>query len=171
MKHTVYLSIGSNSGNRVDNIKRSIARLNNKIDCQLENISAVYDTDPQGFESDNNFFNIVVKATTSLSPSQFLMRTHNIEDQIGRKRSKSGKYEDRVIDVDILLYDDLVSDSPELTLPHPRMHTRPFVMVPLCEIASHVEHPTLKKQFSEILKELGDTSDCLRKSSEVIKYE
>ena len=171
MKHTVYLSIGSNMGNRADNIKRCVARLNNKIDCVIENASCVYDTDPQGFESDNNFLNIAVKASTSLSPPQFLMRILNIEQQIGRKRSKVNKCEDRVIDVDILLYDNLVTESEELTLPHPRMHKRPFVMVPLCEIASHIEHPGLKKQFSEILKDLGDTSGCLRRSSETISYE
>ena len=115
--------------------------------------------------------NIAVQVSTSLSASQFLMRIRNIEDKIGRKRSNKTGYEDRVIDIDILMYDDVIIDSPELTLPHPKIHTRAFVMVPLCEIASHVEHPKLKKTFSEIIKQLGDTSDCLKKSSEVISYE
>ena len=143
---SVYLGLGSNLGDKRANIKRAIEKIGELVGEVIRQ-SAFYETEPWGFQSENLFVNAVVKVMTTLTPMELLRTTQQIERELGRKsKSKSKKcqvsedtegkveYHDRPIDIDILLYDDLVVDEPELRIPHPLMYKRDFVMIPLREI-------------------------------------
>ena len=131
---TVYLSLGSNLGYKRRNIRRAIKKIGEQIG-EVVRQSALYDTKPWGFDSENTFVNVAVCVETTLAPHDLLKATQAIEREMGRKqKSKDGIYHDRVIDIDILLYDDLTIDTPDLRIPHPLMYERDFVMVPLREI-------------------------------------
>lgn len=129
-----YLSLGSNLGDRHATMRRAIDMLNagaGTVDRQ----SSPIETEPWGFESPNRFLNMCVRLTTTLTPEQLLLATQAIERQLGRTvKSDGGQYHDRPIDIDILTYDDLHIATPTLTIPHPLMHERDFVMIPLREI-------------------------------------
>lgn len=130
----VYLSLGSNLGNRLYNLRQACEQIEERAGHILS-VSAVHVTMPQGFESDNLFLNMCLKIRTDLTPLQLLEETQQIERQIGRtEKSADGIYHDRVIDIDILLYGDVTIATPQLTIPHPRMYERDFVMQPLSEI-------------------------------------
>ena len=132
--HIVYLSLGSNLGDRHAIMRRAISMLSDKVGT-VDRESSPLETEPWGFESTNKFLNMCVRVQTSLSPEQILAITQDIERQLGRKaKSVDGNYHDRPIDIDILMYDDLHISTPTLTLPHPLMHQRDFVMMPLREI-------------------------------------
>lgn len=132
--HTVYLGLGSNLGDKAANITLAVQHIEEQIGHVVRQ-SALYISEPWGFDSENEFVNAVVKCETILSPHQLLRTTQRIERQMGRKRkSCNGVYHDRIIDIDILLYDDLTIDTPSLKIPHPLMQQRDFVMVPLREI-------------------------------------
>ena len=134
MLHHVYFSIGSNIGNRKRLVREAIALLNERIG-EVERQSSLYETEPWGFDSPNKFINACVCCVTTLSPHQLLAITQHIERELGRtEKTKDGEYHDRIIDIDILLYDDLCVNSPNLVIPHPHMHERAFVMTPLREI-------------------------------------
>ena len=140
--HTVYLSLGSNLGHRRRNIRQAIGRIGELIGT-VERQSALFETEPWGFNSDHPFINAAVCCTTTLTPRQLLQVTQQIERELGRTRkSAGGVYHDRLIDIDILLYDDLTVDEPDLQIPHPLMHERPFVMEPLREILPPSASPT-----------------------------
>lgn len=140
-KHIVYLALGSNMGDRQAHLRRAI----NEIEKQVGHVvrqSAFHVTEPVGFQSENLFVNAAVCCNTELSPHELLVVTQRIERQLGRRRkSKNGIYHDRVIDIDILLYDDLTVNDPDLIIPHPRMYERPFVMIPLNEILEKQTNP------------------------------
>lgn len=132
--HTVYLSLGSNLGNRKRLLREAIALISSDVGC-VERESSFIETEPWGFSSPNKFLNCCVKVMTALAPRQLLGATQRIERELGRTmKSEDGVYHDRVIDIDILLYDDLTVDEPDLKIPHPLMGERDFVMVPLREI-------------------------------------
>lgn len=114
-------------------------------------LSGFYETEPWGFQSDNTFLNAALQLETSLSPLELLKATQQIELEMGRTQKSNGAYHDRIIDIDILLYDDLILQTPELTLPHPLMHERQFVMEPLAEIARDVIHPVFKKPVISLM--------------------
>ena len=115
-------------------------------------LSAFYATAPWGFSSENTFLNAAVCVETLLPPLSVLYHTQEMEREIGRThKSVGGVYSDRLIDIDLLLYDDRVMDTPELKLPHPLMHERRFVMEPWAEIAPDLVHPVLKKKMLELL--------------------
>ena len=133
-EHLVYLGLGSNLGDRETNLRAAIEQINRLIGV-VERRSAFYVTEPWGFSSPNKFVNACVASRTVLSPRQVLEATQQIEKSLGRAaKSQDGVYHDRPIDIDILLYDDLVIDEPGLRIPHPLMHEREFVMQPLREI-------------------------------------
>ena len=140
-KHIVYLALGSNMGDRQAHLRRA----SNEIEKQVGHVvrqSAFHVTEPVGFQSENLFVNAAVCCHTELSPHELLVVTQRIERQLGRRRkSKNGIYHDRVIDIDILLYDDLTVNDPDLIIPHPRMYERPFVMIPLKEILEKQTNP------------------------------
>ena len=116
-------------------------------------LSGFYETEPWGFQSDNTFLNAALQLETSLSPLELLKATQQIEVEMGRTQKSNGTYHDRIIDIDILLYDDLILQTPELTLPHPLMQDRRFVMEPLLEIAPNVVHPVFKKTVVSLMRE------------------
>lgn len=134
--HTVYLSLGSNLGDRKATMRRAIGLLNERAGS-VDRQSSFIETEPWGFESANKFLNMCVRLLTTLSPEQLLMATKQIERELGRtQKSVNGQYHDRPIDIDILMYDDVHLCSDDLTLPHPHMQEREFVMKPLREILS-----------------------------------
>lgn len=133
--HQVYLGLGANLGDKEANLKAAVEEINKRVG-EVTSLSAFYITEPWGFVSESSFLNAVCCVSTSLSPFELLTVTQDIERMIGRlKKSVNGIYSDRLIDIDILLYDDLQLTTPELTIPHPLMLERTFVMTPLAEIA------------------------------------
>lgn len=133
-KHKIYLGLGSNLGDRQGNISRAYAEIEKLIGTIVRQ-SALYESEPWGFESDNSFINSVICCETTLSPYEVLKKAQFIERLLGRtQKSVDGHYHDRTIDIDILLYDDLTVNEPDLKIPHPLMRQRDFVMKPLSEI-------------------------------------
>ena len=133
-QHKVYMSLGANLGDRKGNIKLAIKQISELIGPVVRQ-SALIETAPWGFNSANTFINAAVCSETSLSPREVLQATQGIERALGRTtKSIDGQYHDRPIDIDILLYDDLHVNEPDLVIPHPNMNERQFVMQPLSEI-------------------------------------
>ena len=131
---SLYLSLGSNIGDRRSLLHRAITLIGERIGT-VQRVSSFIETEPWGFESEHPFLNAACMVLTSLSPEQCLEATQQLERELGRtQKSKDGIYHDRPIDIDLLLYDDLEISTPTLTLPHPRMYERDFVMIPLREI-------------------------------------
>lgn len=134
MNHTAYLSLGTNLGDKEHNLLSAISEIRRRIG-PVKAQSAFLATQPWGFESPHTFLNAAIRIETALSPLDLLHQTQQIERDMGRKhKSVNGQYHDRIIDIDILLYDDLHIATPELTIPHPHMHERDFVLIPLKEI-------------------------------------
>ena len=145
-----YLALGTNIGNKRRNMITAAALLAERVGDVLA-LSGFYETEAWGFQSENTFLNAALQLDTSLSPLELLKATQEIEIEMGRTQKSNGAYHDRIIDIDILLYDNLVLQTPELTLPHPLMHERLFVMEPLAEIAPNVIHPVFKKPVISLL--------------------
>ena len=136
---SLYLSLGSNLGDREDMLHRAIALIEERVGT-VQRVSTFIETEPWGFESKHPFLNAAVMVRTTLSPIECLDRTQQIERELGRKKkSKGGVYHDRPIDIDLLMYGDLHLSTPRLTLPHPHMQERDFVMIPLREILPSAE--------------------------------
>ena len=132
---TLYLSLGTNMGNRHENLSLAQEFIGREVGTVVS-ASDIIETEPWGFESSNRFLNMAVKVETTLQPLEVLHTTQEIERKLGRtQKSVNREYHDRMIDIDILLYDDLVMNTPELTIPHPLMYQREFVMKPLSQIA------------------------------------
>lgn len=132
---TLYLSLGTNMGDRRKNLSSALELIGHEVGTVVS-ASDIIETEPWGFESSNMFLNMVAKVETHLQPIEVLHATQKIEHTLGRdKKSVDGAYQNRPIDIDILLYDDLVMNTPELTIPHPLMYQREFVMKPLAQIA------------------------------------
>ena len=132
--HLVYFSLGSNLGDKKQNLSTAIKLMEEQIGVLVRQ-SAFLATEPWGFQSDKSFVNAAICMETELDPFEVLERTQKIEREMGRTiKSTNGEYHDRIIDIDILLYDDLHVNTPELTIPHPLMEQRDFVMIPLREI-------------------------------------
>ena len=154
MKKRIYLGLGTNLGDRQENLTRAIEALSLALGtCKAQ--SSFLETEPWGFESDNGFLNCVVAFDTELTPTELLDTTERIEHELGRTvKSTGGNYHDRLIDIDILLYGNTVIESERLTIPHPLMHLRDFVLMPLAEIAPDTVHPTLGKSIAGLLAEI-----------------
>ncbi|MCX8062379.1 MAG: 2-amino-4-hydroxy-6-hydroxymethyldihydropteridine diphosphokinase [Anaerolineales bacterium] len=150
--HVVYLAFGTNLGDRMQNLREALSSLPPAV--QVEACSAVYETPPWGYLDQPTFYNQVVRAVTDLSPQDLLSYLKQIEQRMGRVETiRNGP---RQIDIDILFYDDLEMDTPQLGIPHPRMEGRAFVWVPLAEIAPHLVYPKLGKTAAQVVSEL----DC-----------
>ncbi len=150
----LYLSLGSNEGDREMLLRAAIDAIDWLIG-QVDGISPFIETEPWGFESKHPFLNAALSVETSLPAMDILDRTQEIERQLGRQRkSVAGQYEDRPIDIDLLCYDDLVLSTERLTLPHPLIQERLFVLDPLAEIAPQFLHPTLGKTIQTLRDEL-----------------
>ena len=150
---TTYLGLGTNIGNRKENLMRAIEALSLALGpCTA--CSSFIETAPWGFESENSFLNCAVAFETELPPLQLLDTTEKIERELGRtQKSHGGSYHDRIIDIDILLYGDEVVKCQRLTIPHPLMHKRDFVLEPLAQIAPDAIHPIFGKSIAELAEE------------------
>lgn len=154
--HTVYLALGSNLGDKKENIKKALEKINFRIG-KIVSVSSLYQTTPEGFESDNDFINAACRVETKLSPLEVLENCQVIEREMGRKsKSINGNYSDRIIDIDLLMFDDEVLTYPHLVVPHPHMHQRMFVLAPLAEIAPDNIHPLLKRTINELKNNLNN---------------
>ncbi|HEX2992123.1 MAG TPA: 2-amino-4-hydroxy-6-hydroxymethyldihydropteridine diphosphokinase [Anaerolineales bacterium] len=144
--HTVYLALGSNLGDRHENLRQAVAALSPQIDIKAK--SHIYETDPWGYEDQPKFLNMAVRGLTYLEPEPLLKHLKRLEIALGRHMTFANG--PRSIDIDILFFDDLILDTPLLTLPHPRLHERGFVLLPLMDIAPDLIHPLLKKSIREL---------------------
>jgi 2-amino-4-hydroxy-6-hydroxymethyldihydropteridine diphosphokinase len=156
---TVFLGLGSNLGNREENLYFALSLIGEKAGRVLVH-SSLYETEPWGFETENLFLNMVVKVQTTSDPLTLLEVLLGIEKTMGRIRS-TVNYSSRIIDIDVLFYDDITLDLKNLKIPHPHLHERRFVLEPLSEIAPDFVHPVFKKSVSSLLALCNDI--CLVK--------
>jgi 2-amino-4-hydroxy-6-hydroxymethyldihydropteridine diphosphokinase len=153
-----FIAFGANLGDRLATLQSAVEALRG-IDANLA-VSSVYETEPVGYLDQPSFLNAVVRLDTDLSPRELLGELHRIENAHGRARSF--KNAPRTLDLDLLLYDDRTIETPDLTVPHPRMVDRAFVLIPLAEIAPEVVHPTSGKSVGELLTALGSKAGVSR---------
>ncbi len=149
----VYIGIGSNLGDREHNCLDAVKRIE-AYGIKIKNISSLIETKPWGVKDQPQFINMVIEVETDFTPDELLKKTREIERAIGRKETY--RWGPRVIDIDILLYDDQIIDTEDLKIPHIEMHERNFVLQPLSEIAPDVIHPVLKKKIKQIYDEHGN---------------
>ena len=171
-KVTAYLGLGTNLGAREDNLKRAAHLLTasgqdqtppsrgNKAHLQLISSSSIYETAPWGYANQPQFLNCVLEVETGLSPNELLRFVKGLEADMGRE--PSSRYGPRIIDLDILLYGDLTVQQPELQIPHPRLHQRAFVLIPLAELAPDLIHPTLSITIGQLARDAQDQGGVMR---------
>jgi 2-amino-4-hydroxy-6-hydroxymethyldihydropteridine diphosphokinase len=150
----VYLCLGSNLGDRFEMIDKAITEIEKTVGSVMAR-SAFYETESWGYESSNKFINACIAVKTDVHANECIITLKNIENLLGRTKTTKIGYSDRLIDIDILLYDDMVINEDNLIIPHPMMQKRNFVLNPLREIAPDIVHPVLKKTISELLEELN----------------
>lgn len=149
-----YIGIGSNIGKKIENCKKAIELLKENPQIKIAKISDFYETEPVGYKEQEWFVNCAIEIETDLNPQPLLLLCHTIESELGRERKI--KYGPRIIDLDILLYNNDIIDTTELKIPHPEMHKRRFVLEPLSDIAPDAVHPVLKKTIVELLESLTE---------------
>lgn len=149
---TIYIGLGSNLGNKKENIQQALKLLNEIEGISVIKISSFYETEPVGYEDQDWFINAVVQIETLFPPQELLKIFKNIEQKLGRE--KSLRWGPRKIDLDILFYDNIIYKTDDLEIPHPRLHERAFVLVPLAEIDKELMHPVYNKSISDLLSEL-----------------
>jgi 2-amino-4-hydroxy-6-hydroxymethyldihydropteridine diphosphokinase len=154
--YKVFLGIGGNIGNKSENFNRVHHVIEQKLG-KITQLSSIYETPPWGFSSDDNFWNQVVVIETKFEAEELLWRINEIEDDFGRIREGDG-YSSREMDIDILYFEDVFIETKTLTIPHPRIQERRFVLVPLVEIAPDFKHPLLRLTNSELLENCHDHS-------------
>ncbi len=152
----VILHLGSNVGDRVSNIQRGISHLNSNVGEVLVQ-SSLYETEPWGLKEQSNFLNLALRINTNLAPDKLLDEVKNIEQEVGR--TKEEHWGPRVLDIDILFYEDFVLKGENLTIPHQELQNRNFVLIPLMEIAGEMMHPLLNKTIEELYIESQDRCD------------
>jgi 2-amino-4-hydroxy-6-hydroxymethyldihydropteridine diphosphokinase len=154
MTHVIYLSLGSNLGDRLANLRKAIATLPPRVQPEVQ--SSVYETEPWGYSDQPVFLNQIIKADTTLDPFDLLAFLKETEIILGRQ--ETFRFGPRLIDLDILFYDDLVMKTPKLTIPHPRIAERAFVLIPLAEIASDLYHPVLGRTIQQLKTDVDASS-------------
>jgi 2-amino-4-hydroxy-6-hydroxymethyldihydropteridine diphosphokinase len=155
MPHRVYIGLGSNLGDRKANLREAEERLRELPTTRVVKASSLYESEPHG-DAKTWFVNNVIELETELEPEELLKRTRAIEAAMGRKRVKGKRWGSRIIDIDLLLMDNQTVNKRTLKIPHPEMHKRRFVLMPLAELAPHVTHPHLGTSMSELLGGLKD---------------
>jgi 2-amino-4-hydroxy-6-hydroxymethyldihydropteridine diphosphokinase len=150
---TIFLSLGSNLGDRFTNLQDAIRSLPPNI--QPLSQSQIYETEPWGYTDQPAFLNLVIKGSTELTPQKVLAFIKEMEVFLGRK--ETFRFGPRLIDLDILFYDDLILDSPDLTIPHPRLIERAFMLIPLAEIAPEFIHPVTRKTIRQLASSMDTT--------------
>jgi 2-amino-4-hydroxy-6-hydroxymethyldihydropteridine diphosphokinase len=150
LRHLIHLALGTNLGDRRSNLRTALDALPPEVVLQAE--SKIYETPPWGFEDQAAFLNMAVRAGTDLEPQPLLKHLKQLETRLGRE--PSFHWGPRLIDIDLLFYDELVLDSPRLVIPHPRLHERAFVLVPLADIAPDFVHPVMDKTINQLLEGL-----------------
>jgi 2-amino-4-hydroxy-6-hydroxymethyldihydropteridine diphosphokinase len=153
MPTIAYIGLGSNIGDKKEACLKALELLGGTV--RVRRVSSFYCTEPVGYRDQDDFINAVAEVETALSPEQLLAACLAVEDKLGRRRSV--RWGPRVIDLDILLYGDSVIETSVLAIPHPLLQIRGFVLIPLCEIAPQVVHPSLKKSVLQLLRELKDS--------------
>jgi 2-amino-4-hydroxy-6-hydroxymethyldihydropteridine diphosphokinase len=154
MPHVIYLALGSNLGDRLTNLRKAIAILPPKV--QPDTQSSVYETEPWGYSDQPAFLNQIIKVNTTLDPFNLLVFLKEIEVKQGRE--ETFRFGPRLIDIDILFYDDLVMETPKLTIPHARIAERAFVLIPLAEIAPDLRHPVLGRTIQQLKADVDASS-------------
>ena len=154
MKNIAYLSIGSNMGDRLETFRRAFEILGNNPQIDLLSCSSLYETDPVGYTEQDCFLNAVIKVQTTLNPEELLKTCMDVEQELGRKREK--RWGPRTLDLDILLYNHENIESEILSVPHPRMHERGFVIIPLMELTPEIRLPNIDESLSELLEKSSD---------------
>jgi 2-amino-4-hydroxy-6-hydroxymethyldihydropteridine diphosphokinase len=157
IKYLAYVALGSNKGDRLKFLIKAIEHINETPECRVLSVSSVYETKPFGDIKQNNFLNAVIKIETSYSPLNLFKKLKEIEKEIGRIETE--KWGPREIDLDLILYDDLVYSDNVLTIPHKGLTERDFVLVPLCEISPEIIHPELKKKICDIC--INESEKCI----------
>jgi 2-amino-4-hydroxy-6-hydroxymethyldihydropteridine diphosphokinase len=154
----VVIGLGSNMGDRFASLSRALVFLKEEAGTILA-ASSVWETEPWGFEADEQFLNMVVVLRTKMQPGQLMQLFRSIEGRMGRMRNQGGRYESRIIDIDILLWENRVISIPGLEVPHPKLADRRFVLEPLCEVAPDAVHPVTGLTAREMLSLCDDRSD------------
>jgi len=156
----VFLSLGSNLNDRLANIQQAVVCLGMSDKIKILKSSSFYETEPWGNKDQKWYLNAAVALDTTMSCEELLLYCQSIELKLGRKRTEGKKYEDRTIDIDIIMYDDkIINNAPRLIVPHPLAHLRAFVLVPMLEVKSDLVHPVFKKTISELYDELENPED------------
>jgi|GEM_PF-122514 len=156
-RHVAYLGVGANLGDRIKNIRAAMDRINAADHSRVTGISRIYETKPFGYLDQDNFLNCVIQLETSLTPEELIRFLLGIETEL--KRERKIPLGPRTIDLDILFYDNIICSGEELTIPHPRLHERKFVLVPLCDIVPHHVHPVLKIECRRIAEALSSDEE------------
>jgi len=154
MTHIIYISLGSNLGDRLANLRNVMTNISPEVKAVAQ--SSIYETEPWGYSDQPSFLNQIIKANTNLAPFDLLAFFKEIEVSMGRQ--ETFRFGPRLIDLDILFYDDLVLNTPKLTIPHPRIIERSFVLIPLVEIAPDLYHPVIGKTIQQLTTGVDSSS-------------
>ena len=158
--HIAYISVGSNLGNKLENCRQGIQSLT-EHNVWIAAQSNLYQTEPVGYKDQGWFINFAVKIETDLDPFQLMQRIQTIQRKAGRIHDEI-RFGPRILDLDIILYDEVVIHSPQLIVPHPRMHERRFVLQPLCDIDPTIIHPVLRMEVQSLLNTLDEKTQRIR---------
>jgi len=158
---TIVLLLGSNMGNKAQNLKDAIQLIEKNI-SKIVQKSSVYETEPWGNSDQDSFYNQAVLLHSSIAPNELLQKCQAIELQLGRDREKEQKWSSRTIDIDILIYGNQIINTPNLKVPHPELPNRNFALIPLMELLPEFEHPELKKPIDELYFESLDELEVLK---------
>lgn len=161
LEHRAWLSVGANLGDRRSSCVMALDMLDVMTAVDVTARSSAYETDPVGFLDQPPFINMAAEILTGLEPMDLLLALKDIEKKMGRRPGL--RWGPRIIDMDIVLYDELSLDTQSLIIPHPRMHERAFVLEPLCEIAPHVRHPVFERTVRDLLRSVDNGSPVVRK--------
>lgn len=159
----IFLSIGTNLGDKKKNLDSALAEIKLQIG-EITSLSSIYESKPWGFNAEDHFFNIMIKSTTTMNPEELLKNCQAIENKLGRTRESKTGYTSRVIDIDIIYYEERIVSTSQLKIPHPLLHERNFVLAPLCEIAPTKLHPLFLLDSTELQKKCTDTIKAIRRT-------